>query len=139
MSLTDDALNYLGLGGKVDVGSQSFTDPSYANCVGALAELLTALAAAETACAAFTGLLVGEIPSLAADTWATILAGAACYEAYSTYSDKAQALAQCLASVDQPTSSQISSAGATIAANLETVSGQAVAMQEQQAGGTATA
>jgi hypothetical protein len=138
VSLTDDALNYLGLGGKVDVANQTFTDASYADCVGKLAELLVALGATETACGAFTGLLVGEVPSLGADTWATLLAGAACYEAYSTYTDKAQALAQCLANVDSQASNSVASAGSTIASNLQTVSQQAVAMSEQQGGSTAT-
>lgn len=139
MSLTDDALNYLGLGGKVDVANQTFTDPSYADCVGKLAELLTALAAAEASCAAFTGLLVGEVPSVGLDTWATIIAGAACYTAYSNYTDKASALAQCLSNVDAQASNAVATAGATIASNLDAVSQQAVAMSEQQGGTTATA
>lgn len=138
MSTTDDALNYLGLGGKVDVANQTFTDATYADCVGSLAELLVALAAFDSTCGAFSGLLIGEIPSVGADTFATIVAGAACYLAYRAYTDKVQALAQCLANVDAQASNAVASAGATIATNLEAVSQQAVAMSEQQGGSTAT-
>ena len=67
-----------------------------------------------------------------------IVAGAACYVAYSNYTDKAAALAQCLSNVDAQASNAVSTAGATIAANLESVSQQAVAMSEQQGGSTAT-
>jgi hypothetical protein len=125
------------LGGIVDASSQSFTDTSYAGCTDALVEYLTAIAALDAGCGAFAGLLVGEVPSLGADTFATILAGAACYAAVKNFVAKSEALANCIASVNGQASAQLSSAAQTIDANLETVAQQAVAMQEQQ-GDTAT-
>jgi hypothetical protein len=137
VSLVDDALNYAGLSGIVDASSQSFTDNSYAGCTDALVDYLTAIAGLEAGCGAFAGLLVGEIPSLGADTFATILAGAACYEAVKNLVAKSEALANCISSVNAQTSAALASAAQTIDANLETVAQQAVAMQEQQ-GDTAT-
>lgn len=134
MSLVDDALNYAGIGDIVDASSGTFTDASYAGCADALAAYIGAIAALEGSCAAFTGLLVGEVPSLGADTWATIVAGAACYVAYKNYVEKATALANCIASVDQQRSASLSSAASTTDQNLDAVAEQAVAMGEQQQG-----
>lgn len=123
----------------MDAANQTFTDATYADCVGKLAELLVALGAAESACGAFTGLLIGEVPSVGINRFGTMVAGPASYVPNSNYTDKAQALARCLANVDAQVSNAVSPAGTTIAANLESASQQAVAISEQQAGGTATA